>query len=181
MAVSTSGDEFPDIKNALRAAWLAAQRQHQASCDAADAAQRALSESKLRLEQVERQIEAAAPSLGFDPAEVMAPLSDEGAEEQAPPHSFAATAERAQYEERVTDLLADGRLLAGETLRTVHRGQEYRAKVEANGFISGSTIGSKPTLSAAARALVGGERNGWKFWTVQRDGRWVPVADLRRG
>ena len=137
-------------------------------------------EAQFKLDEVRRQIEAACPPLRLDPAAILAEASTPTHAPPAPRSSRTETSgPRAHYEERVADLLSDGRLIKGETLRTVHHGQEHLAKIEADGSVSGAIIGTQSTLTAAARALVGGERNGWKFWCVKRDGHWVPVADLR--
>lgn len=173
-------DQFPDIRDALRATWLAASQHLRAAELTLRAAEQSVKDAQVKLDEVRRQIEAACPPLGLDPAAVMAEDDATARSARAPRvTTHVETGPRAQYEERVADLLADGRLVAGEALRTVHHGQERMAKVEADGSIAVAGLGSHPTLTAAARALVGGERNGWKFWSVQRDGRWVPVADLR--
>lgn len=180
-SAQSGGGAFPDIENALRLTWREAVQQVRASERSSEAAQRALIEAQAKQAEVRRQIEAACPPLGLDPADVMAVTpsaeSPPARSTQAPRVDYAGP--RAQYEERVTDLLADGRLMAGEQIRTVHHGQEYFARIEPDGSISGPDTGSQSTLSAAARRLVGGERNGWKFWSVFRDGIWVPVAELR--
>jgi hypothetical protein len=176
---SQADDAFPDIRDAFRATWLAASQQLRSAEQTLRAAERSVDAAQTKLDEVRRQIEAACPPLGLDPAAVMAEedMAARAARPARIPHVEAGP--RAHFEERVTDLLADGRLMAGEALRTVHHGQERMGKVEADGSIAVAGLGTHPTLTAAARALVGGERNGWKFWSVQRDGRWVPVANLR--
>jgi hypothetical protein len=176
-----SADTLPAVENALRTTWREVVQRVQASERALGAAERALHEATANADEVRQQIEAACPPLGLDAADIM--RATDPTELPAIPSTQGPRIDyggpRAQYEERVIDLLADGRLVAGEQIRTVHHGQEHFGRIESDGSISGPKIGSRPTLSAAARALVGGERNGWKFWTVLRDSRWLPVAELR--
>ena len=175
----SSDDPFPDLREAFRTTWFAALQQLSAAERALSAAEQSAAQARARADKLRRQIEAACPPLGLDPAAVMDDAWAASPPIEIPHLRVESTGPRARYEERVTDLLADGRVVVGEPLRTIHHGQEHFARIESDGFISGAAIGSKPTLSAAARALVGGERNGWKFWMVQRDGRWVQIADLR--
>lgn len=183
MPALNEDEPYPDVKNALRAAWQEATQQLEAKELAFEAAQRAVAEARSRADEVRRQIEAACPALGLDPSEVMTAPAKEPSVGAKQPHQPRPeyVGPRAQYAERLSDLLADGRLVAGEQLRTIHHGREHFARIERDGSVTGAEIGSWPTLSAAARALVGGERNGWKFWSVRRDGRWIPVAQLRTG
>lgn len=177
---SRQGASFPDLADALRQTWFTATQRLADAQQALAAAERAAGEATAHADEVRRQIEVACPPLGIDPTSILHEQPPEQPQRRPASASPSGDTPR-QYKDRLVDLLADGRLVAGEQLRTVHHGVEHFARVERDGFISGAGIGSKPTPTAAARAIVGGERNGWKFWTVQRSGRWIPIADLRNG
>jgi hypothetical protein len=184
MSKHQGGDQLPEIARALRETWKSAVRQVRLAESALATARQSLAAAQAKADEVKRQLEVAAAALGLDPADLLA-VDQPAHDLTAPNGSGPAVAvdgggARLTYAEQITDLLSDGRLIAGEQLRAVQHGQEHFARLEANGFITGS-FGSKRSLSAAARTLAGGERNGWKFWTVLRDGRWLPLADLRRG
>ena len=65
-------------------------------------------------------------------------------------------------------------------IRRTYKGREYRAYVLRNGKIScdGDTYDS---LSAAARAIVNRQVNGWAWWKYKDPrGNWVPMKELRK-
>jgi len=67
-----------------------------------------------------------------------------------------------------------------KTLRAWHRDWQYRAVLHPSGRVTYD--GTKyDSPSAAARAVVGTRRNGWRFWHYRdSSGEWVPISDLRR-
>lgn len=73
-----------------------------------------------------------------------------------------------------------GRLEKRIQLRAEYKGQRYRASLLKDGHIS--YAGDKyPSPTAAARAIVGRNVNGWRFWHYQKSRLgWIPLADLRK-
>lgn len=82
------------------------------------------------------------------------------------------------------DDLVDARLLSqAETLVATYYSKRYEAELIAAGTVSVAGIGQAPSISAAARLIVGRDQDGWRFWGVERDGTWIPlktIADIYR-
>lgn len=77
--------------------------------------------------------------------------------------------------EGLTDLIADGRLTEGAELKH----GDLVATVTGEGKLSvNGSVFDNPT-AAAKGAGVTSSVNGWDYWTVERDGKKVPVGDLR--
>ena len=80
---------------------------------------------------------------------------------------------------RRTSLPPKGTVLEGyrrKPVRLVVRGLIVADATATDGVALGVDGVRYPTLSAAARAITGSKRNGWRWWRTQ-DGR--PVAKLR--
>lgn len=80
----------------------------------------------------------------------------------------------------IADLLEAKSLKAGEKLRMARRnGDDFVAEVLEDGRLraEGQDFRS-PT--AAANALRGSNNNGWTAWRVDRGGRMVSLAEIRR-
>lgn len=77
-------------------------------------------------------------------------------------------------------LVLQGRLDRRKRLCATYKGKEYTATLRKSGYIA--YAGEKyPSPTAAARAIVGRNVNGWRFWhyRVPRKG-WRPLAELRK-
>jgi hypothetical protein len=77
-------------------------------------------------------------------------------------------------------LVLQGRLDRRKCLCATYKGKEYTATLRKSGYIA--YAGKKyPSPTAAARAIVGRNVNGWRFWhyRMPRKG-WRPLADLRK-
>jgi len=66
------------------------------------------------------------------------------------------------------------------TLRAQFKGEQYKASLRTDGTIRYRNR-VYPTPTAAARAVVGRYRNGWKFWHYKTGrGKWEALNRLRR-
>jgi len=77
-------------------------------------------------------------------------------------------------------LVLQGRLDRRKCLCATYKGKEYTATLRKSGYIA--YAGKKyPSPTGAARAIVGRNVNGWRFWhyRVPRKG-WRPLAELRK-
>ena len=63
-------------------------------------------------------------------------------------------------------------------LRAFHRGKTYKARLRRDGTIA---VGKRvfPSPSAAARAVVKYQTNGWQFWCYRKNGQWEPLKTIR--
>lgn len=78
------------------------------------------------------------------------------------------------------DLIADGVLFEGASVVGRARSRDYEARITASGdveVVRGPKI--QGSLSKTATRISGYESNGWKFWKVVRDGRRIPLDELR--
>ena len=57
--------------------------------------------------------------------------------------------------------------------------QEHQADLLPGGALNVHGHGLAQALSAGASFITGGEVNGWKFWGVVHDGRWISLAVIR--
>jgi hypothetical protein len=101
----------------------------------------------------------------------------------APTASAGVTSPRgsaaAQRDVTLLDLLAAGLLAAGEPLVAVYKGNRLQTSLLAGGRVRGIAGGPDGTLSSVARQLTGSPVNGWRFWSVEREGRLVKLARIR--
>ncbi|MET7522627.1 DUF4357 domain-containing protein [Streptomyces sp900116325] len=84
-----------------------------------------------------------------------------------------------QYDDKLRDLLADGRLRPGQRLvwRRPNSAKEYVAYVTADGRLRLQDGRTCDSPSGACQLLTGGSANGWKEWETE-DGN--PISSLRR-
>jgi hypothetical protein len=95
------------------------------------------------------------------------------------PTNGAVQGERKVYSWTLADLVAAGKLIAGEQLQP--RGQKYTAPAlvtdDGQLLVAGARYGSP---SPAAQAVTGNSSEpGWRFWGAERHGVLVELAELR--
>jgi len=114
---------------------------------------------------------AAAQSAGIREAEASAGAS---------PLTISPS-KRAPVGERLRALVRVGALVPGEEFRATYKGQTYSAHLAEDG--SGLIMeGHEKPLSLTGALTKGVENrtwNGWDWWCVQRDGKWVRLAKVR--
>jgi hypothetical protein len=80
----------------------------------------------------------------------------------------------------LSHLIAAGLVSVHEPLIAEHRGERFTATFNADGDITvNGHPQPAPTPSEAKDLVTRYKSGGWKFWTVIRDGRSVPLAELR--
>jgi hypothetical protein len=92
-----------------------------------------------------------------------------------------AVHQRGRSSVSIQELIAAGRLSAGDQLFGTHRGSRYSAELLADGRIRMADGQSFSSPSYAARHVTGRNTNGWRFWGVDRGGRTEQLAALRDG
>jgi predicted type IV restriction endonuclease len=90
----------------------------------------------------------------------------------------------------IQDLIAAGLLVPPVELRKTYMGEDLTALLRIDGSIelAGTIYTSLSTSGEAARRKVKGpsgetmklNTDGWRFWRVLHDSKWVPIGDLRR-
>lgn len=94
----------------------------------------------------------------------------------APADLLAAGSPRKARQVGMGTLVEEGWLMAGETLRSADG--KWNAALKADGTISrGGLSGSIHKVGAALRKSP--SCNGWDFWMIERDGRWVALDTIR--
>lgn len=98
--------------------------------------------------------------------------------DSAPPPTSPAI-HRRRFAESLSDLIAARLVEAGEGLRTMRRAGDAEASITGDGRVRvGDSVYS--SLSAAAVAASGNKSEpGWEYWAVVREGRLVPLYNLR--
>jgi hypothetical protein len=88
-------------------------------------------------------------------------------------------APRATHAIGLAELALGGYTTAGESVECTWGGAEAIAVIGAHGeiIVDGTACTTPSSALAVARRAPGG--NGWRWWHVHRDGRLVPLAELR--
>jgi modification methylase len=88
-----------------------------------------------------------------------------------------STSKRAQPRVPFGQLVERGFLRPGDELHSLNK--RHKAKVRADGSIVGGEV--KGSIHQVGAALEGAPScNGWTYWCVKRDGKEVPIDDLRQ-
>lgn len=126
------------------------------------------------LEMVVLPVRRVLRMLGHDPR-----TTDDTLPSSSPPRTKQNRPRTKQYHGiTLTQLLSTGVLQAGAKLISTNKSWPASATVTAAAEIeyAGNTYAS---ASAAAKAVKGGEANGWEFWAAEIEGGNVPLSVLR--
>jgi hypothetical protein len=95
-----------------------------------------------------------------------------------PPH-LTRLRDKRRYKVDLSDLIAANVVQLSETLTARYKRREYQADMRREGTLNVHDYGQARALSSGASLITGTEMNGWEFWGVVRDGRWISLKNLR--
>ena len=76
-------------------------------------------------------------------------------------------------------LVKGGHLPPGTELRLTAKGETFKAVVQPDGTITMDGKTYKSLSAAGGVARKGKATNGWRHWKLERDGKWIEVAEVR--